>query len=78
MARRREARISLPGGCAIGSRPIDLHLKAFEALGATIEMGDGYVLASAPEGLKGNQIYLDFPSVWRYGKRNYGCFYGRR
>ena len=63
LARRREARLSLPGGCAIGSRPIDLHLKAFEALGATIEMGDGYVLASAPEGLKGNQIYLDFPSV---------------
>lgn len=63
LARRREARISLPGGCAIGSRPIDLHLKAFEALGATIEMGDGYVLASAPEGLKGNQLYLDFPSV---------------
>lgn len=63
LARRREARISLPGGCAIGSRPIDLHLKAFEALGATIEMGDGYVLASAPEGFKGNQIYLDFPSV---------------
>lgn len=63
LTRRREARISLPGGCAIGSRPIDLHLKAFEALGATIEMGDGYVLASAPEGLKGNQIYLDFPSV---------------
>lgn len=63
LARHREARISLPGGCAIGSRPIDLHLKAFEALGATIEMGDGYVLASAPEGLKGNQIYLDFPSV---------------
>lgn len=63
LARRREARISLPGGCAIGSRPIDLHLKAFESLGATIEMGDGYVLASAPEGLKGNQIYLDFPSV---------------
>ncbi|KAF1683915.1 MULTISPECIES: UDP-N-acetylglucosamine 1-carboxyvinyltransferase [unclassified Veillonella] len=63
LARRGEARISLPGGCAIGSRPIDLHLKAFEALGATIEMGDGYVLATAPEGLKGNQIYLDFPSV---------------
>lgn len=63
LARRGEARISLPGGCAIGSRPIDLHLKAFEALGATIEMGDGYVLATAPDGLKGNQIYLDFPSV---------------
>ncbi|WP_028255010.1 UDP-N-acetylglucosamine 1-carboxyvinyltransferase [Veillonella magna] len=63
LARCGEARISLPGGCAIGSRPIDLHLKAFEALGATIEMGDGYVHAKAPNGLKGNQIYLDFPSV---------------
>ncbi len=63
LARLGEARISLPGGCAIGSRPIDLHLKAFEALGATIEMGDGYVYAKAPNGLIGNQIYLDFPSV---------------
>lgn len=63
LARCGEARISLPGGCAIGSRPIDLHLKAFEALGATIEMGDGYVHAKAPNGLKGNQVYLDFPSV---------------
>lgn len=63
LARRGEARISLPGGCAIGSRPIDLHLKAFEALGAVIEMGDGYVQATAPNGLKGTQIYLDFPSV---------------
>lgn len=63
LARRGRARISLPGGCAIGSRPIDLHLKAFEALGATIEVGDGYVEAVAPNGLKGNQIYIDFPSV---------------
>ncbi len=63
LARCGEALISLPGGCAIGSRPIDLHLKAFEALGATIEMGDGYVHAKAPNGLKGNQVYLDFPSV---------------
>lgn len=63
LARKGEARISLPGGCAIGSRPIDLHLKAFEALGAEIEVGDGYVCASAPNGLKGKQIYLDFPSV---------------
>ena len=62
LARRGRARISLPGGCAIGSRPIDLHLKAFEALGATIEVGDGYVEAVAPNGLKGNQIYMDFPS----------------
>ncbi len=63
LARKGEARISLPGGCAIGSRPIDLHLKAFEALGAEIEVGDGYVYAHAPNGLKGNQVYLDFPSV---------------
>ncbi len=63
LARTGKARISLPGGCAIGSRPIDLHLKAFEALGATIEVGDGYVYAEAKEGLVGNLIYLDFPSV---------------
>ena len=63
LARRGRARMSVPGGCAIGSRPIDLHLKAFEALGATIEVGDGYVEAVAPNGLKGNQIYMDFPSV---------------
>ena len=63
LARKGEARIALPGGCAIGSRPIDLHLKAFEALGATITMGEGFVEAKAPEGLKGNLIYLDFPSV---------------
>ena len=63
LARKGEARIALPGGCAIGSRPIDLHLKAFEALGAMITMGEDFVEAKAPEGLKGNLIYLDFPSV---------------
>ena len=63
LARKGEARIALPGGCAIGSRPIDLHLKAFEALGATITMGEDFVEAKAQEGLKGNLIYLDFPSV---------------
>ena len=63
LARKGEARIALPGGCAIGSRPIDLHLKAFEALGATITMGEGFVEAKAPDGLKGNLISLDFPSV---------------
>lgn len=63
LARKGEARIALPGGCAIGSRPIDLHLKAFEALGATITMGEDFVEAKAPEELKGNLIYLDFPSV---------------
>lgn len=63
LSRFQEARISLPGGCAIGSRPIDLHLKGFEALGAEIIMGHGYIEARAPKGLKGARIYLDFPSV---------------
>lgn len=63
LARKGEAKIFMPGGCAIGARPIDLHLKAFEALGAEIEMTDEYVHAKAPNGLKGAQIYLDFPSV---------------
>lgn len=62
LARMGRSRISLPGGCAIGSRPIDLHLKGFEALGAEITMGNGYVDAKA-ESLKGSSIYLDFPSV---------------
>jgi UDP-N-acetylglucosamine 1-carboxyvinyltransferase len=63
LARRGMAKISLPGGCAIGTRPIDLHLKGFEALGAKIDIGHGYIEAKAPEGLKGARIYLDFPSV---------------
>lgn len=63
LARCGEAKISLPGGCAIGTRPIDLHLKGFEALGAEIEIGHGFIQASAPHGLKGARIYLDFPSV---------------
>ncbi|WP_276891421.1 UDP-N-acetylglucosamine 1-carboxyvinyltransferase [Dialister micraerophilus] len=57
------AKIALPGGCMIGSRPIDLHLKAFEALGAKITVGNGFVEGYAPQGLKGTTIYLDFPSV---------------
>ncbi|MDY2684549.1 MAG: UDP-N-acetylglucosamine 1-carboxyvinyltransferase [Selenomonadaceae bacterium] len=63
LARCGQARISLPGGCAIGTRPIDLHLKGFEALGANIHIGHGFIEASAPDGLKGAKIYLDFPSV---------------
>ena len=63
LARLGSAKISLPGGCAIGTRPIDLHLKGFEALGAKISIGHGYIEAVAPDGLKGAQIYLDFPSV---------------
>lgn len=63
LARKGHTRISQPGGCAIGTRPIDIHLKGFEALGAKIEMGHGYIEATAPQGLKGARIYLDFPSV---------------
>ena len=63
LARIGKARISMPGGCAIGARPIDIHLKGVEALGVKIEQGHGYIEASAPEGLKGTSIYFDFPSV---------------
>ena len=63
LARKRKAQISLPGGCSIGARPIDLHLKAFEAMGAVINLENGDIEAHVPEGLKGAQIYLDFPSV---------------
>lgn len=63
LARMGEAKVSLPGGCAIGARPVDLHLKALEALGATIRLEDGYVLASAPNGLRGAQIVFPFVSV---------------
>jgi UDP-N-acetylglucosamine 1-carboxyvinyltransferase len=62
LARKGKARISMPGGCAIGSRPIDLHLKGFASLGAEIELGHGFVEARC-EKLKGTTIYLDFPSV---------------
>ncbi len=63
LARIGKARISMPGGCAIGARPIDIHLKGFEALGVNIEQGHGYIEASAGAGLKGASIYFDFPSV---------------
>jgi len=62
LARYGKAEVSLPGGCAIGSRPIDLHLKGFAALGARINKRAGYIEAVAPQ-LKGARIYLDFPSV---------------
>lgn len=62
LARFGGCKISLPGGCNIGSRPIDLHLKGFKLLGAEIEIGHGFVEARAKK-LKGNRIYLDFPSV---------------
>ncbi|BAQ16357.1 UDP-N-acetylglucosamine 1-carboxyvinyltransferase [Methyloceanibacter caenitepidi] len=63
LARCGEAKVSLPGGCAIGTRPVDLHLVALEALGADIELDAGYVIAKAPKGLKGNRIHLAKVSV---------------
>ena len=62
LARAGEARVSLPGGCAIGNRPIDLHLKALEAFGAVIEITAGYVRASAPDGGLPGGLYT-FPVV---------------
>lgn len=62
LAKTGKARIALPGGCAIGARPIDLHLKGFQALGAEIEQGHGFVEAHAKK-LTGGKVYLDFPSV---------------
>jgi len=62
LAKTGVARVSLPGGCAIGARPVDLHLKGFAALGAEISQGQGYIEAKADE-LIGSTIYLDFPSV---------------
>ena len=62
LARNGHAKVAMPGGCAIGKRPIDLHLKGFKALGATIIQKEGYIEAIADE-LIGSNIYLDFPSV---------------
>ncbi len=63
LARNGFARVALPGGCAIGSRPIDQHLKGFEAMGAKITFGNGFVEAKTTGRLRGAKIYLDFPSV---------------
>ncbi|MDT8345505.1 MAG: UDP-N-acetylglucosamine 1-carboxyvinyltransferase [Thermohalobaculum sp.] len=61
LARLGRARVSLPGGCAIGARPVDLHLSGLEKMGASLELADGYVTAAAPGGLKG--AVIDFPFV---------------
>jgi UDP-N-acetylglucosamine 1-carboxyvinyltransferase len=61
LARDGHAEVSLPGGCAIGARPVDLHLRGLEAMGAELELRDGYVYAKAPGGLKGGTV--DFPLV---------------
>ena len=63
LARNGRARVALPGGCAIGSRPIDQHLKGFEAMGARVKVGNGFIDAEVDGRLRGAKIYLDFPSV---------------
>lgn len=63
LARFGHAQVSLPGGCAIGARPVDLHLKALEAMGAELELREGYVHAKAPGGLKGGIVEFPFVSV---------------
>ncbi|MCR4377859.1 MAG: UDP-N-acetylglucosamine 1-carboxyvinyltransferase [Rhodospirillales bacterium] len=68
VAREGHARVSLPGGCAIGTRPVDLHLKALQAMGAEIELTEGYIEARAPNGLKGGHVL--FPNVTVGGTEN--------
>lgn len=63
LARSGQAKVSLPGGCTIGARPVDLHLEALRALGAQIELHEGYVYAQAPRGLEGAEITFPFVSV---------------
>ena len=63
LARVREARVSLPGGCSIGTRPVDLHLKGLESMGAQIDLEGGYISARAPAGLHGATIVMPFASV---------------
>ena len=68
LARYGEARVSLPGGCAIGTRPVDLHIRAMQALGAVVELADGYIQARAPRGLLGGRV--SFPMVSVGGTEN--------
>lgn len=63
LARFGQARVSLPGGCAIGTRPVDIHLEGLKQLGATIDLEDGYIVAAAPHGLKGAAITMPLISV---------------
>src|SRR5699024_3809880 len=63
LARYGHANVAMPGGCAIGSRPIDLHLKGFEAMGAEVHVGNGFVEVKTQGRLQGAKIYLDMPSV---------------
>jgi len=61
LAKFGSAKVSLPGGCAIGTRPVDIHLKALSKLGVKYKIRQGYVIAKAPQGLKGNKIH--FPKI---------------
>ena len=63
LARHGQARVSLPGGCAIGTRPVDLHIRAMQALGAVVELADGYIQARAPSGLVGARVVFPMVSV---------------
>lgn len=63
LARARQAKVSLPGGCAIGTRPVDLHLSGLEKMGATLTLEHGYILGECPQGLKGAEISFRSPSV---------------
>ncbi|MBC87633.1 MAG: UDP-N-acetylglucosamine 1-carboxyvinyltransferase [Bdellovibrionaceae bacterium] len=63
LARYGEAKVSLPGGCAIGTRPVNMHLEAMEALGATVDIAEGYIIASAEGGLKGGRILFETATV---------------
>jgi UDP-N-acetylglucosamine 1-carboxyvinyltransferase len=63
IAREGHAKVSLPGGCSIGARPVDLHLKALQELGALIDLNEGYVYAQAPRGLSGGRVVFPFVSV---------------
>src|SRR5690606_12718322 len=63
LAKFGEANVSFPGGCAIGSRPVDIHLRGLEAMGAEIEVDGGYIRARAPDGLRGAHFFMDTVTV---------------
>ncbi len=74
LARNGRARVALPGGCAIGSRPIDQHLKGFEAMGASVKVGNGFIEAEVKDRLKGAKVYLGFSKRWCNGEHNDGSY----
>ena len=74
----QKCKMPLPGGCSIGERPIDLHLKGLRALGAEIKIQKDFIFATAEKGLKGASIHFDFPTVGRYRKSYFGGGQGGR